>query len=192
MRTVTVILAALLAVSTFAQQGGGRGSMGRMADPQARLDMLVERLDLSVEQADAIAPILAELGDKRRTMMRAARSQGPEGFQGMRTQMMEIQAETESRLAEFLTVEQMDMMRAMRDEERARRRERMEERMEERAGRMGAGMSGRPSFSRIDAPFPKTGERIPDLVLVDDQGQPAKLRALAQGHYTVMTLGCLT
>ena len=104
--------------------------------------------------------------------------------------MMEIQAETESRLAEFLTVEQMDMMRAMRDEERARRRERMEERMQQRGGRTGAGMSGRPSPNA--APFPKIGERIPDLVLVDDQGQPAKLRALAQGHYTVMTLGCLT
>ncbi len=36
------------------------------------------------------------------------------------------------------------------------------------------------------------GELIPDLKLVDDRGIPAKLRELTLGHYTVMTLGCLT
>jgi hypothetical protein len=29
-------------------------------------------------------------------------------------------------------------------------------------------------------------------VLVDDQGNPANLREITEGHYTVMTLGCLT
>ena len=39
---------------------------------------------------------------------------------------------------------------------------------------------------------PQIGELNPDLVSVDDQGDPVRLRELAQGHYTVMTLGCRT
>lgn len=39
---------------------------------------------------------------------------------------------------------------------------------------------------------PQIGEMIPDLVLVDEQGNPARLRDITKGHYTVMTLGCLT
>ena len=39
---------------------------------------------------------------------------------------------------------------------------------------------------------PQIGEMIPDLTIVDDKGNPANLRSLTSGHYTVMTLGCLT
>ncbi len=39
---------------------------------------------------------------------------------------------------------------------------------------------------------PKVGEMVPDVTIVDDQGRPASVRELAQGQYTVMTLGCLT
>lgn len=39
---------------------------------------------------------------------------------------------------------------------------------------------------------PTVGDRVPDLTIVDDQGNPANLRAITRGHYTVMTLGCLT
>ncbi len=39
---------------------------------------------------------------------------------------------------------------------------------------------------------PKVGERVPDVTIVDDQGRPVSVRELAQGQYTVMTLGCLT
>ena len=39
---------------------------------------------------------------------------------------------------------------------------------------------------------PKVGDRVPDLAIVDDQGNPANIRDITRGHYTVMTLGCLT
>jgi len=39
---------------------------------------------------------------------------------------------------------------------------------------------------------PKIGEMIPDLTLVNDKGDPAKLRDITKDHYTVITLGCLT
>jgi hypothetical protein len=39
---------------------------------------------------------------------------------------------------------------------------------------------------------PKVGDMVPDLTIVDDQGNPANLRDITRGHYTTITLGCLT
>jgi cytochrome oxidase Cu insertion factor (SCO1/SenC/PrrC family) len=39
---------------------------------------------------------------------------------------------------------------------------------------------------------PKVGDQVPDVTIVDDQGNPVSLRDVVRGHYTVMTLGCLT
>ncbi len=47
-------------------------------------------------------------------------------------------------------------------------------------------------IDRFDAAAPQIGEPLPDLTLVDDQGNPANIRDITRGHYTVMTLGCLT
>jgi hypothetical protein len=116
MRHVVFVFTTWLAMSAFGQSTE-RGSVAQMAEPQARLDMLVERLNLSAEQA-AIAPILAEEGIKRRALM------------GGRT--------------------------------------------------------------RSDVVSLEVGQMIPNLELVDDQGNPARLRELTRGHYTSMTLGCLT
>ncbi len=41
-------------------------------------------------------------------------------------------------------------------------------------------------------PLPEVGRLVPDLELVTEEGNPAKLRELTRGHYTVMVLGCLT
>ena len=63
------------------------------------------------------------------------------------------------------------------------------------AGDMGsppetAEVGARPE-ARFDA-APQLGEMVPDLEIVDDEGNPVRLRELTQGHYTVLTLGCLT
>ncbi len=40
---------------------------------------------------------------------------------------------------------------------------------------------------------PELGEQIPDVTIVDDQGNPVNVRELAsRSPYTVLTLGCLT
>jgi hypothetical protein len=58
-------------------------------------------------------------------------------------------------------------------------------------GRLGAGSPAvSPDVRFEDAP--KIGEMVPDLTIVDDQGNPANLRELTTGQYTVLTLGCLT
>ncbi len=54
---------------------------------------------------------------------------------------------------------------------------------------MGMGMGASPRFNVA----PEIGEQIPDLTIVDDQGNPVNLIDLAsQSPYTVLTLGCLT
>ena len=56
---------------------------------------------------------------------------------------------------------------------------------------MGAPGAERPS-PRFDAVM-QIGEQIPDLTIVDDQGNPVNIRKLASSSaYTVLTLGCLT
>ena len=48
------------------------------------------------------------------------------------------------------------------------------------------------ALAQPGGPFPEVGRLVPDLELVTDEGNPAKLRELTRGHYTVMVLGCLT
>ena len=39
---------------------------------------------------------------------------------------------------------------------------------------------------------PQVGDPLPDLTIVDANGDPANLREIAREHYTVLVLGCLT
>ncbi len=55
---------------------------------------------------------------------------------------------------------------------------------------MGAGPSGMDT--RFMATVPAIGEQIPDVTIVDDQGNPVNMRDITTGQYTVLTLGCLT
>ncbi len=58
------------------------------------------------------------------------------------------------------------------------------------AGAMGAGPSGMDTrFMEI---VPDIGEQIPDVTIVDDQGNPVNMRDITRGQYTVLTVGCLT
>ena len=58
----------------------------------------------------------------------------------------------------------------------------------------GMGMAGGPS--PVDAMFlaaaPELGDAVPDLTIVDRDGNPVNMRELARENYTVLVLGCLT
>ena len=58
------------------------------------------------------------------------------------------------------------------------------------AGGMGAGPSGMDT--RFMDIVPAIGEQIPDVTIVDDQGNPVNMRDITTGQYTVLTVGCLT
>ena len=51
---------------------------------------------------------------------------------------------------------------------------------------------GTPPQVRFESAAVQVGELIPDLTVVDDQGNPANIRDITRGHYTTITLGCLT
>jgi len=60
-------------------------------------------------------------------------------------------------------------------------------------GQGGMGVPGAERPSPRFAVAPEIGEQIPDLTIVDDQGNPVNIRELAsRSPYTVLTLGCLT
>jgi hypothetical protein len=60
------------------------------------------------------------------------------------------------------------------------------------SGQAGTGIiRGDPTVRFAGAP--EVGEQIPDVTIVDDQGNPVNIIELAsQSPYTVLTLGCLT
>ena len=59
---------------------------------------------------------------------------------------------------------------------------------------MGMGANGQPSAMdiRFAETAPAIGSKLPDVTIVDDQGNPVNMRELASGQYSVLTLGCLT
>lgn len=60
----------------------------------------------------------------------------------------------------------------------------------------GMGMAAGAGPSGMDTRFmdivPGIGEQLPDISIVDDQGNPVNMRDITTGQYTVLTLGCLT
>ncbi len=54
------------------------------------------------------------------------------------------------------------------------------------------GQLGNSPDARFLAMAPELGDLVPDVQIVDDKGNPVNLRDVTQGHYTVLTLGCLT
>ena len=59
---------------------------------------------------------------------------------------------------------------------------------------MGMGMgAGRTAMDeRFYSTVPGIGERVPDIQVVNDRGDPVNIREAATGQYTVLVLGCLT
>ena len=45
---------------------------------------------------------------------------------------------------------------------------------------------------RFFSTVPGIGEPVPDVQVVNDQGDPVNIREVATGQYTVLVLGCLT
>ncbi|MGI9205213.1 MAG: hypothetical protein ACR2Q3_14455 [Woeseiaceae bacterium] len=52
--------------------------------------------------------------------------------------------------------------------------------------------SGPPRMPQFEADAPKVGERLPDIAIHDDLGNPVNIRELADENYKVLILGCLT
>jgi cytochrome oxidase Cu insertion factor (SCO1/SenC/PrrC family) len=54
-----------------------------------------------------------------------------------------------------------------------------------------AGAADQAMLAAFARQAPAVGERLPEVTIVDAEGQPFELASL-KGHFTVLTFGCLT
>ena len=106
----------VLAPQTFAQRGDPAQMQERLA---AQTEDTIKQLGLTDDQQEPVRTILEEQNKKRMDLREQARASG--SFGGMREQMMALAEETETRLAEVLTDEQMATYRKIMEERAARR-----------------------------------------------------------------------
>ena len=113
---IMVALAAGAPLEAQAQRGA-RG-FGMSLDDQ--MTALTERLALDEEQVVQVRQILQTRAESRRERLQAARGSGDRN--AMMQVMQELQQETETRLAEVLSDEQMEKYREYVAEQQQRRR----------------------------------------------------------------------
>ncbi len=52
-------------------------------------------------------------------------------------------------------------------------------------------VTAQSALAGFDAASPELGDLVPDIAILDQEGQPFELRSF-KGSYTVLVLGCLT
>jgi len=130
----TAALAALAVLSSaFAtpadETGADDARAAVAAEAEERMETLRERLELTDEQAAALEPIVADNIERRRVLLEEAGIE-PGGERPSRREMKKLRdglnalrKETEPKIAEILTAEQMAEYRAFQDETKSEMRE---------------------------------------------------------------------
>lgn len=98
------------------------GQGNRQPDPDQMMTRMIERLDLTDEQTEQVRPIITEQLEKQKAVFKKYRGMGREGFRAARPEMQAIGQETEDRLKDVLTDEQMEDYRKWQEEVRDSRR----------------------------------------------------------------------
>ncbi len=108
-----------LAPLTFAQRLSPEEMKERMA---IRTDTLIQQLNLTAEQQDPVRAILEASNTKRLELTAQARESG--SFGSMREDIGALNEETEMKLGDVLTEEQMATYKKIQEEQAAQRRRR--------------------------------------------------------------------
>ena len=108
-----------LAPLTFAQRLSPEEMKERMA---IRTDTLIQQLNLTAEQQDPVRAILEASNTKRLELTAQARESG--SFGSMREDIGALNEETEMKLGDVLTEEQLAQYKKIQEEEAAQRRRR--------------------------------------------------------------------
>ncbi len=112
---------------------------GNMPTAEELANKMKTKLNLTDEQITQIYPIIEEQVEKKKRILEQARGQGRSAMQSMRSQMEEINKETEEKLVNYLTAEQLEQWR--------KEQENMQSEMRNKRG--GSGRSrgfGRPGW----------------------------------------------
>lgn len=117
-RLCTIFLLVVIFTATMAFAGGpGRGTNAPTAG--RIISDISSRLDLTDEQVDLVRPVIENRVRKRDEIFRNYRSQGRSGRGAQKTEIAELNFDTEMRLAKVLTTGQMEQYRKMKEEQRA-------------------------------------------------------------------------
>lgn len=102
----------------------GRGDPAAMQERvNAEIDLVIEELELTEDEAEVTRTILEEGAQARIAVMREIRSSGERpDRQAMQETMAELDQTTEDMLAEFLSEEKVQAFRQLREERRAEAR----------------------------------------------------------------------
>lgn len=105
----------IVATPAEAQQGKRQRGM----DPEARMELLKERLELTDDQVASLEPIFAAHDEKRRELFESRQAER----QAVREQMEALRLEMDEEIATILTEDQMESYVQLREETRQRFRE---------------------------------------------------------------------
>jgi polyhydroxyalkanoate synthesis regulator protein len=113
---LTVLCLLLLAIQTCSSaHPRNSGQMRRVKSPEEIISILKDRLHLSEEQVAEVKPIIEEACQKRTDIMESYT--GREARNSMRTEMQELEKETEAKLSTVLRSDQMGEYRKPNDGE---------------------------------------------------------------------------
>ena len=117
--TIGLVASLWLAPLTFAQRPSPEEMKQRMA---IRTDTLIQQLNLTAEQQDPVRAILEASNTKRLELTAQARESG--SFGSMREDITALNEETEMKLGDVLTEEQLAQYKKIQEEQAAQRRRR--------------------------------------------------------------------
>ncbi|HNR11736.1 MAG TPA: hypothetical protein PKM59_00310 [Thermodesulfobacteriota bacterium] len=98
-----------------------------------------ERLQLSDEQMEQLRPIISEDMAKRKAILQKYQGHGQQGYRPMRGELDSLNADTEGKMSQILSAEQMEEYKKLRQEQVERMRERARTRLQQHqsAGQVG-------------------------------------------------------
>jgi Spy/CpxP family protein refolding chaperone len=109
-------LAAVGALVTPAQAQQRQRQRGM--DPEQRMEMLKQELELTEDQVTAVETIFAEQDERRREIFESRSEDRRAMSEQMREQMRALRGEMDRELAEVLTAEQMKKLQELREQMR--------------------------------------------------------------------------
>ncbi len=109
-------LAAVGALATPAQAQQRQRQRGM--DPEQRMEMLKQELELTEDQVTAVETIFAEQDERRREIFESRSEDRRAMSEQMREQMRALQGEMDGELAEVLTAGQMQELQELREQMR--------------------------------------------------------------------------
>jgi len=115
------VAAAVIVLIGLALPSDSLAQMGRNARGCPLIDFM-EKIELTDDQQAKVDPIVKDHCDQMSALRDKFRGQGRDAMDQAREEMDKIKADTDKKLAEILTSDQLDELKKLEDEQRSERR----------------------------------------------------------------------